>query len=215
MMKMLKEKIDKIVLRKAKERKEEHGEYKDDVFFPSEAGKCIRNLFYEKKLQPEKPAYIYRLFLTGDLIHEWIQKSVYNEDKSEVEIEWNEGDIKFSGRMDVLLKDRIIEFKSIKNFAYVEKKPSSQHVEQINMYMKATGIHKGTIVYIQKDNFDVLEHDVEFDKKLYNKTISRFKKLNKALIENHPPTRLKCFGKDYCWECNYCPFKETCTEGNP
>lgn len=212
---MIKEKIDTIVLEKAKKRKEEHGDYKDDVFFPSEAGKCIRNLYYERKLQPEKPASLYKLFLTGDLIHEWIQKTIFNNDHYEVELKWQEGNLKFSGRIDTLLKDRIIEFKSIKNFNFIQKAPSSQHLEQINMYMKATGIHKGTIVYIQKDNFDTLEHDVEFDKKLYNKTISRFKKLNKALLENKPPIRLKCFGKKYCWECNYCPFKEQCTTDNP
>ena len=172
-----------------------------NVFYPSSAGQCIRKQWHEKKNPPVFPANVYKIFLVGNLTHDWLQSKIFTTGQSEVPMKWTDGEVSFSGRVDCIYDDRILEFKTIKDLGYVQSKPKPEHVAQINMYMHATGIHQGTIVYVTKNEIDILEHDVEYDESLYNDTVKGFKKLYKYLVQNKEPKPAKCISP---WSCEYC-----------
>jgi len=196
----VKEKIDKFLLDEAKKKREER-DTPLNVFYPSSAGQCIRKLWHEKKVPPEFPPETYKHFLIGNLVHDWLQSKIFPDAQSEVRIKWEDGDIAFSGRVDTQLPDRLIEFKTITSLAYVKNKPKPEHVAQLNMYMHTTGVHQGTIVYVTKNEAEVLEHDVEYDPKLYKHTVKDFKKVYKALLDDKEPKPSTCKTP---WACKYC-----------
>lgn len=172
-----------------------------NVFYPSSAGQCIRKLWNEKKVPVEFPPETYKRFLMGNLAHDWLQKYILPEAESEVSLKWTDGDIAFSGRIDAKLPDRLVEFKTIAALNYVKGKPKPEHFAQLNMYMHATGIHHGTIVYVTKNEVDVIEHDVEYSPKIYKQTVKDFRKVYKALVDNVEPKTSKC---PTPWSCTYC-----------
>ena len=176
-----------------------------NTFYPSSVGQCIVKAYHEK-LEPKTfPVDTYKLFVIGNLTHEWLQSKIYADGQNEVPIKWEEGDIIISGRIDCILGDTILEFKSIAKLDYVQSKPKPEHLEQINLYMHKTGIHKGKIIYVTKNNLEIIEHDVEYSEKLYKKTINYFKRIYWYVSRKVEPKVKRCTTP---WSCEYCKKKD-------
>lgn len=194
--------IDKYLLDKAKAKRIDRGVTPIDTFYPSSAGQCIRKRWNEWKVPKDFPAKTYKLFVVGDLVHEWLQSKIFPDAKSEVPVQWSDGEIKFRGRLDGLTADNVIlEFKSIAKIDYVKDKPKPEHVAQLNMYLHAMGLPYGIIIYVSKNEMEVVEHEIQYSNNLYIETIEDFRKEYKYRVEDKEPKPSKCISP---WSCEYC-----------
>ena len=194
------EKINKYLYDEAVRKREEH-KIEPNVFYPSSCGQCIRKMYFERMTPKVFPPQMYKYFVIGNLTHEWLQKNIYSDGQNEVPIKWTEGDIIFSGRVDCRYPDRVLEFKSIGKLDYVRKKPKDEHVEQLNMYLHAMKIERGVVIYITKNELEVVEHEILYNPKLYKKTVAKFKRLYWYTSKGVEPKITKCGSP---WSCEYC-----------
>lgn len=201
---LIRELLDQYLLTEAEaKRVEKDKDRKLNIFYPSSAGQCVRKLWNEKVTPPEFPPEVYKKFLVGNLVHDFVQSKILKDFESEVPIKWFEGEIGFSGRIDSWDKKNgiIYEFKTISVLEYVRSKPKPEHVAQLNMYLHATGVSRGVIVYFTKNDVDVLEHWVDYSPELYLRTLKDFKKVYKYLLKNQEPKPNTCVTP---WSCSYC-----------
>lgn len=189
-------------------------------YWPSEVGSCLRKVWYSYKSPKETDAKLLRVFESGNLLHEFIAEVIKSEKNKEVELLKTEMPIKIeqegftiSGRVDniVLVKingqEVLIEVKSTK---FLRNEVQDSHLIQLQLYMHATGIHKGIILYIQKDNLETRWFNFDYDKKQAEEILERFKKLHETLSENKIPEPEAKKRKEMGWMCNYCAWKSEC-----
>lgn len=189
-------------------------------YYPSEIGSCIRKTWFSYKQPKKAKAELIRIFESGNMLHEFIADVIESEKNPEVEllrkempIRLEEKEFIISGRADnlVLIKIKseqvLVEVKSTK---FLPEKFNEQHEMQLQLYMHAINVHKGMILYIQKDNLQTKEFDVKLDMNKVNKILEKFKKLHEALKENKMPEAEAKFNQDIAWMCRYCDWKEEC-----
>lgn len=193
--------LDSYLISEAKLKADERTPPDNNTFYPSSAGYCLRKQYMERKNPALFKPLLYKYFLIGNLLHEWIQKNLFKDAECEVPIQWTDKGLKFRGRIDTKLPDLLLEFKSIASLNYVMTKPKTEHLQQLNMYMHATGIHSGKIIYFTKNDVSIVEHDVTYDKTLYNKTVATFKRLKKYLDTDTVPPISSC---NLPYFCDYC-----------
>ena len=207
LMKTIQEKIDEFLIKEAQVKMDEK-KTDDYTFYPSSAGYCIRKQWNDRKNPKLLPAGVYRKFVLGNMIHEFVQGKILTSEgyKSEDSLQWVEGKLKLRGRIDTINHEEkiIYEFKSINSLTYVIKEPKVEHVKQLNMYLHNFPDYTGIIVYLDKNDINVVEHTINYDDKLYKSTIKEFKELSKYLIDNIDPIPKKCSTP---WGCDYCPKK--------
>ena len=130
-------------------------------------------------------------------------------------IKIEEKDFIISGRVDniVLVKinneEVLVEVKSAK---FLRDEPQESHIIQLQLYMHATGIHKGVVLYIQKDNLETRWFNFDYDRKKAEKILERFRILHDTLKENKIPEPEAKKQKENNWMCNYCAWKKECDE---
>ena len=133
--------------------------------------------------------------------------------RSELPIEIKEKDFIISGRIDnlVLVKiDNKLALVEVKSIKFLPKEYRKEHETQLQLYMKALGIHEGIILYIQKDNLETRTFNIKFSKKQADKIIERFQELHKALTKDKLPEAEAKQDKDKSWMCDYCNYAEEC-----
>lgn len=205
--------IDKHLIR-------EHKPKKIGRYYPSEIGSCIRKVWYSYKKPKEIKAELLRIFEAGNMLHEFIAEVISSEKNPEVEllqqempIEVKEKSFIISGRVDNLVLVRIdneevlVEVKSTK---FLREEPQKQHIMQLQFYMYSTGIHKGMVLYIQKDNLQTRWFDIKYDKKQVARIIEKFKTLDKFLKQNKLPEAEAKLNTEMNWMCKYCDYKDDC-----
>ncbi|MFQ5647601.1 MAG: Dna2/Cas4 domain-containing protein, partial [Candidatus Aenigmatarchaeota archaeon] len=93
------------------------------------------------------------------------------------------------------------------------KEPNSSHIMQLQVYLHYLRIQHGMIVYVEKNTLQSRSFPVEYDPKVAEEAIQRFRRLHLALTKGEipePEARLK---PDRKWECGYCAWKEGCWGG--
>jgi len=189
-------------------------------YYPSEIGSCIRKVWFSYKKPKQISAELLRIFEAGNMLHEFISEVIASEKNPEVEllqhempIEIKEKNFIISGRIDNLVLVRIrgekvlVEVKSTK---ILPQSPQQKYVMQLQLYMYATQIHKGMILYIQKDNLQTKWFDIDYDEKEVQKIIEKFKLLDSCLKQNIIPEAEAKTHQDMLWMCKYCDYKEEC-----
>ncbi len=189
-------------------------------YYPSEIGGCIRKTWFSYKNPKKVKAELMRIFEAGNMLHEFVSEVIRSEKNPEVELIKDELPVKIegkdftiSGRVDniVLVKVNgeqvLIEVKSVKFFPV---KPQKQHITQLQLYMLATNIHKGIILYIEKDNLQTKWFDVDYDEKKAESIIEKFSILDKSLKEDKMPMAEAKQNQEIIWMCRYCDWKEEC-----
>ncbi len=189
-------------------------------YYPSEIGSCIRKTWFSYKKPREVKAELLRIFEAGNLLHEFIAEVIDSEKNPEVEllqqempVRVEEKDFVISGRIDNLVLVRIngeevlVEVKSTK---YLYDEPREQHRMQLEFYMYATKIHKGILLYIQKDNLKTKWFDIEYDEKNAERIIERFRALDESLKRDRIPEAEAKLKEDMRWMCGYCDYREEC-----
>jgi CRISPR/Cas system-associated exonuclease Cas4 (RecB family) len=211
---MLKEIIDKFYLDRQRDKEQHH-------FYITDAGKCSRSIFFKFKNAPRKEmeANILRLFDHGDAIHKLIMKALISTREihvvaSEVVIPPQEI---ISGRADAILSDGkelfVLDIKSMNSMIFRNlENPKEENVSQVQLYLHYFKIPKGILLYVNKDNQELKEFFVYYDKKIVEPILKSLQDLKEKIESNIIPARIFSYPDD--WQCRYCQFKEICKIGN-
>ena len=211
---MLKELIDKFYLDRQKDKEQHH-------FYITDAGKCPRAVFFKFKNAPreEMDANILRIFEHGDHIHQMIMKPLLSIRDihvvaSEVNIPPQE---LVSGRADAILSDGkklyVLDIKSMNSMVFRNlEEPKPENVDQLQLYLHFFKVPKGILLYVSKDNQDLKEFVIDYDKKHAEGLLVNLTDLKTKIDSGVIPSRIPTYPDD--WQCKYCAFKEICSMAN-
>ncbi|HLD37017.1 MAG TPA: hypothetical protein VJA86_00300, partial [Candidatus Nanoarchaeia archaeon] len=143
-------------------------------YYPSEIGGCIRKTWFSYRLPKETDKSTTKVFKAGEMLHEFISEVIKSEKNPEIEFVNSEIPVKIetkefiiSGRIDDLMlvkldgKQYLVEVKSCK---FLPNEAKEDNVMQLQLYMHATGIHDGILLYIKKDDLQTLSFELKYDK---------------------------------------------------
>ncbi|MBI4101658.1 MAG: PD-(D/E)XK nuclease family protein [Candidatus Nealsonbacteria bacterium] len=211
---MLKELIDKFYLERQKDKAQTH-------FYISSAGKCGRAIFFKFKNAPgeEMDANILRIFDHGDHIHQMIMKPLLSiRDIHVVASEVNIPPMELvSGRADAILSDGknlyVLDIKSMNSMVFKKlTEPKPENIDQLQLYLHYFKIPKGILLYVSKDNQDLKEFVISYDKKRAKDLLDGLADLDKKIKANIVPPRIPGYPDD--WQCRYCQFRTICDAAN-
>ncbi len=191
-------------------------------YYPSEIGRCLRNLYYSYKYPMKVKPKLLKIFELGNIMHDFIVKVLQSEKIPEVElvdyeipIELKMDDFVISGRIDdlILLKTDnrkiLIEVKTCKDVRAVIK-PQNSHMVQLQFYMHVTGIKEGILLYVDKTTLDTKSFKLEYDEHWSKLIVDRFRKLHEALVKDELPLPEAKLIEEIRWMCGFCEYKEKC-----
>jgi len=196
-------------------------------YYPSEAGLCMRHAWYSYKFPRETEKELLRIFHVGNLVHDFVVDVFKSERTTDVELVEAElpfkiknSDFMISGRIDdlVMLKENkkkvLVEVKSCRSVSSLSE-PENTHKMQLQLYMHATGIHNGVLLYIEKNTLKSKSFDVGYDKDWADRIIDRFGALDKHLKANIiPPAEGKRI-PEMQQLCSKCDYADLCSkDGN-
>lgn len=104
----------------------------------------------------------------------------------------------------------VVDFKTVNGdkFQFL-KRPDSQYVVQINIYMWILGIKQGIIFYEDKNRHEIKEFLVKYDQGIIDDVLKNAVKLRK-IIENNQIPKINKNYKKTTKPCAYCDFKSYC-----
>jgi len=196
-------------------------------YYPSEAGNCMRKVFYSYKNPKEVDMELLKIFEAGNILHEFIVDVLESEKNPGIELLEKESpftldvdDITISGRVDdiVILKINnkvyLVEVKSTSSLKYT-REPHESHIMQLQLYMHAKNIHRGIIIYLEKNTLQSKSFQITYNEKTTEKTINRLKELHKHLTEDKLPIPESRIISKQNWMCRKCQYKEDCYKDTP
>lgn len=189
-------------------------------YYPSEIGNCLRKTWYSYKKPKLTDTALIRIFEAGNILHEFVEEVIRSEKNPEIELLQTEVPIKLrlkdftiSGRIDNLIlvkienKKVLVEVKSCK---YLPKELKKEHEMQLQLYMHASSVYNGILLYIQKDNLQTVWFNLNYNKGKVKEILARFSSLHLSLIQNKIPEAEAKHDPDSLWLCEKCPWKEEC-----
>jgi len=205
---MIKEKIDTFYDGKNRE------DAKRTYFYITDTARCPRAVWFGFKNFPKKrkEARMMRVFEHGDYTHMRIMSALFSLGLvKSIEISIPNQEL-VHGRADGILSvdgvPIVLELKSINSYAFKQLlEPKKEHVKQIQLYMHYFKIPKGILIYENKDNQDLKEFELEYNKGLSEKTLAELELLKKQ-IDNEVLPEIP--GDLEEWQCNYCDYAEEC-----
>jgi CRISPR/Cas system-associated exonuclease Cas4 (RecB family) len=191
-------------------------------YYPSEIGGCMRKTWYSYKYPQKIDIELSKIFEVGNILHGFVVevlKSEKNKDvqliQSEVPFKKEFEDFVISGRVDDLIvvkengKKMLVEVKSTKSILPITA-PQESHKMQLMLYMHATGIHDGVVLYIDKNNLQSKSFEIPYSAKESEEIIQRFKNLNSYLRNSLLPLAEAKKSKEKEWLCKFCEYNEKC-----
>jgi len=191
-------------------------------YYPSEIGTCLRKIWYSYKYPLEVKPDLVKIFHVGNMMHDFVAEVLKSEKNPQVELLKEEmplkleiDDIIISGRVDDLLllradgKSVLVEVKSAKTIKFQEK-PSKHHVMQLQLYMYASGVHNGIILYLDKTTLQSKIFTVQYNAEMVNEILDRFRDLHMFLKKNELPNAESKFSNDTSWMCRFCEYRDKC-----
>ena len=193
-------------------------------YYPSEIGSCLRKIWFSYKYPKETKDSLLKIFFIGELIHNFVA-DVFKSEKNpsvdlvgeEVPFELKMKDYIISGRVDdiILLKPEnkkvLIEVKSIGNLNGI-KDAKAQHKMQLQLYMFATKIREGLILYVDKKNMKSKIFNIKYDEGKALSILERFSILHNYLLDDIIPEPEAKINPEMSWMCRYCEYKDECNK---
>ena len=196
-----------------------HGQVK--YFYASSVFQCPRKIFFDfQGGRPKFSSTTCRIFHNGEEVHErlcgYLRSSTKVKLQEEVPIKPIViSDTSIHGRIDGWLEwvdsgeEQLLEFKSINAESLLRAK--KEHKAQVNLYMGATGIHKGSVIYESKRNNKIFEFTFDFDQELYDESIAYFHMVKQHIDDNTlPVVNYKHSAYPCSWKNGKCPHYEKC-----
>jgi CRISPR/Cas system-associated exonuclease Cas4 (RecB family) len=207
---MLKELIDQFYLDKQKDKEQHH-------FYITDAGKCPRAIFFKFKNVPREAIEpnVLRMFDHGDHIHNLIMKPLLSI--KEIHVVASEVNIPpqelVSGRADAIISDGknlyVLDIKSINSLIFKNLiEPKEENVNQVQLYLHFFKVPKGILLYVSKDNQQLKEFVIDYDRELALSLLAGLTDLKTKINSDIIPDRIPTYLED--WQCQYCQFKEIC-----
>lgn len=165
-----------------------HTERDAVTFHPSQIAACERQA-YLGKLGLKDHTDILGVFQTGTLIHEFIEEYVgpqLPDAEFEKSIDLERDGVRFVGHTDCYDPERnaITDFKS-RNGWYNFEPPVDRHLDQIHVYMAATGAEYGQVVYVSKSDMEVRTWPDDgyfaFDEDRFETIVKRARRIRAAI----------------------------------
>jgi hypothetical protein len=220
------------------------------IYYASDLDYCMMKIYYSYIYPAHHDLVTHRRFAIGSALHSVVQRALdfYGRKHPEIKV-FNEPtdvnriyqirDIEIHGRPDTILvsqdKMDIIEFKSIKNFAYL-REAQDKHISQLNYYLHFYPLSEGHVIYVNKaENEDELKEfsGFKYDEGLFNIMVDRALTVHDFLIRNMEiEEKLKTItgeeadqlikqlslpapegylrGGTTDWECKNCPVAKLC-----
>jgi len=189
-------------------------------YYPSEIGGCIRKTWFSYRLPKETDKSTTKVFKAGEMLHEFISEVIKSEKNPEIDFVNSEIPVKIetkefiiSGRIDDLMlvkldgKQYLVEVKSCK---FLPNEAKEDNVMQLQLYMHATGIHDGILLYIKKDDLQTLSFELKYDKDAVKDILERFDVLHKTLTSQKIPDAEAKINLQKQWMCQYCLWQQEC-----
>ncbi len=196
-------------------------------FHPSGIGYCSRKITYGMLQYPSSPidARTYRIFQNGHSMHERFE-SWFGEMGIQIapELELSERspdegissrckELNITGRTDslVIIDNQLylVELKSANDnmFKYHLREPKDHHVQQLQLYMYLSGVHKGFMLYENKNDQTLKEFYLEYNQRLVQKLLAKVRYVNDHVAQGKLPEKE---GKASEWQCKYCDYRGIC-----
>lgn len=202
------------------------------VYYVSEIPYCLRKNYYHYKIERPVPERVLGIFEAGIKAHYFLREVFRDSDvefkefKGEMPIRLLDSDDfswRLHGRLDYffILEENsekiVIEAKSIKSLHYLSK-PQKHHVDQLMLYLAMTGVKKGYVVYVDRNNYrNIKQFEVAYDKQRCKGLIYRVK-----VLHNHVKNSTLPFAERWkSWECEWrtkegevvrCPYFNECVK---
>lgn len=196
-------------------------------YYPSQIGSCLRKIWYSYKFPLDTSPELVKIFELGNILHDFVVKVLKSEKNPEVELVSTElpfrqeiEDFLVSGRIDNIIiikasgKSILVEVKSTGNVDFVED-AAPHNVVQLQLYMHATGIHNGILLYVDKRNLKSKVFPIPYSEEEAVKIINRFKALHKFLKADVPPDPEARESRNTIWMCKYCEYRDRCYQEVP
>jgi len=206
--------------------REHHGK-EIGKYYPSEIGSCLRKVWYSYKYPMEVKPELQKIFEVGNILHGFAVEVLKSEKNSEIKLVESElpfqleyESLTISGRVDDVViirhsgKNIIVEVKSTKDINFVNK-ASKSHEMQLQLYMHATGIHNGVVLYIDKNNLQSKMFEIQYSAKIGNEILERFKTLDRNLKAGILPIAEAKHDPELMWMCRFCDYAEKCKNNEP
>jgi len=174
---------------------------------------CERKLQLQKFIPNLEKAFsldTLGIFAVGEAIHRLIQSELSKDILlgREKKISFKFKEIELLGHVDlILLTDlgiKVCDIKSsnVRSFGYLDQYgPNEHHVIQANTYASIMKVQKFSILYVNKNNFNMKEFDFNVSDDLFVKVLIKAVKITKSIKDEILLGRLKEFPK--FWECQY------------
>lgn len=204
----------------------------DDRVGVSELGGCLRKAWFKRRMpRPVDFESAFRMFV-GRLFHIYIERGY---EKTEVSVQHKVGKGVIVGKIDAIVGDTAIDFKSKRDIRFVsERGPQERDVNQVKFYAFAANLQHAKLIYYKIDpkvqgvrSTDeflqelkrgiVLEAiqspRISFDIEMHDVTNVVRNYVTRALIlfdalEDERPPALETPPPP--WECKFCEFREIC-----
>ncbi|MBN2067224.1 MAG: PD-(D/E)XK nuclease family protein [Candidatus Diapherotrites archaeon] len=191
-------------------------------YYPSEIGNCMRKVWYSYRYPQQVQPELLKIFEVGNMLHGFVVEVLKSEKNADVQLLKSEFPLKIetpefivSGRVDDLVlvktsgKTIIVEVKSTKSIEFV-KEASESHAMQLQLYMHATGIHNGIVLYIDKSNLESKQFSVEYSQEKVREIMQRFRELDQLLKSGLLPVDEAKRDEKKQWMCRFCEYQGKC-----
>jgi len=171
-----------------------------NVVYVTEITQCLRKSWYQRTLAEPPSDEKVVLMVMGDGAHFLLKESFPLGAGEELKEKEYEG-VKIRGRVDRLLENTIIEFKTV---AKIPNRPYDSHVAQSQLYMWLFDKPKAYIIYVSRSNGKVKAFEVNRNEEEIEKLLKRVKMFSEALSKG-------CIPKpEESKLCSYCEYLNIC-----
>jgi CRISPR/Cas system-associated exonuclease Cas4 (RecB family) len=186
---------------------------KKGSYHPSAIGGCRRALYYDRiGEEPVQTIYpsLRMLFGLGHAIHDFVQESLGHSQRVEFssEVAARHKELDIYGRCDGVFYEKgwLLEIKTIGDSSYRTLiRPKKNHLLQAHCYMKALGVPRIQILYVNRDSGNMREFRVHFDDDVWKEIEGTIAYVERHIAEDIAPPREESF-----FNCRSCKFAHVC-----
>lgn len=119
---------------------------------------------------------------------------------------------KFDGILTYRGQECVLEFKTLRSEDFPILKPKEDHVIQCNIYMRATGMKHGVVIYLNKNTGETTEFPIEPDPRVDTLIKHRTQSVIEAVSKGELPHGTCSSPRSM--DAKVCPYRDVCFGGH-